>query len=223
MSSLLQLIGLFILVFGVSLIASFGLHSMRKPWRKKLEIEPNTMVRLVGAGGVYRCHYLSHDRKGVRVSSPIQRDHYIPLRVGEQMMVQVPQDAGLLVFRTTIIERDAESHEFLLGSPEAVRHIERRSEQRDSSVEGKGIEFNGEPATLIDISAGGAKVLTQVEVDPGDQVRIKLHANLGEAYGWALESTASQRDRRPARAVRVKFQIPLSGLRGIRARRYDLR
>ena len=223
MSSLLQLVGLFILVFGVSLVASFGLHSMRKPFRKKLEIEPSTMIRLVGAGGVYRCHYLSHDRKGVRVSSPIQRDHYIPLRVGEQMMVQVPQAGGLLVFRTTIIERDADAHEFLLSSPEGVRNIERRSEHRDTTVEGQDVVFNGEPATLLDISAGGAKVLTQIEIDAGDQVRIQLHSNLGEAYGWALESTASQRDRRPARAVRVKFQIPLSGLRGIRARRYDLR
>jgi len=223
MLSFLQLVGVFSVIFGVSLAVAYGIHAVRRPRLSQVTLSENATVRMVGAGGVYRCHYLRSDKRGLTFSSPLQRDHYVPLRVGEQLMVQVPMPESLLTFRTSILERDAERHEFLLAHPEGVRNIDRRSEVRDVSVEGQRAVLNGDPATMMDLSAGGAKVLVDQDVDPGDQVRLELPMNLGSAYGWALESTASHRGRQSARAVRIKFQVPLSGLRAQRTKRFDLR
>jgi len=223
MLSLLQLVGVFTVVFGFSLATAYAVHAARRNRIAPVDLEENAMVRFVGAGGVYRCHFVRSDRKGLVFSSPIQQDHYVPLRAGEMIMVQSPKDDGLMTFRTTILSRDAETHEFLLAHPQQVKHVDRRSEPRVKSFEGEKVRINGDEATMIDISAGGAKVVTEREIDPGDQVRLELPQNLGSAYGWALESTAANRGRRSARAVRVKFQVPLSGLRAQRTKRYDLK
>jgi len=223
MLSFLQLVGVFSVVFGVTVAISYGIHVVKRPRINKVDLPENATVRMVGAGGVYRCHYLRAERRGLVFSSPIQRDHYVPLRAGESLMIQVPMPESLLTFRTTILERDADQHEFLLAHPEGIKRIDRRSEVRDTTIDGQEAILNGDSATMVDLSAGGAKVITSQVVDPGDQVRLELPANLGSAYGWALESTATHRGRQSARAVRIKFQVPLSGLRSQRTKRFDLR
>lgn len=218
----LQMVGLLALVFGVCAGASYVFHASQRRRSAPVQLAENATVRMVGSGGVYRCHYLRESRRGLVFSAPIQRDRYVPIREGESMVIQAPQDSSLLTFRTTVLERDAETHEFILARPVSIRNIDRRTEERDTSIDGAPAVMNGTAATIVNLSAGGAKVITTDEIDPGDQVRLELPNGLGEAYGWALDTTASNRGRIPARAVRIRFSMPLSGLRRVRTKRFDL-
>jgi hypothetical protein len=135
------------------------------------------------------------------------------------MMVQAATDTAVLTFRAAVVSRNADTHEFTLARPERVRHVERRAELRDSSYDGMIGRINGTSATLQNLSAGGACVVTAAPVRAGDQVTLDLPMGLGEVQGLALESTATAQGRTLSRAVRIRFEVPLAGLRPVAPRK----
>ena len=169
-------------------------------------------VRLVGPGGVYRCHLLRKERDGLVFSAPLQRDHFVPLRVEEKLMVQMPVVDGLVTFRSEIMSRDAEEHSIKLETPKRFRHVDRRSEPRDDRVCGREVSLNGSAAALVNLSAGGARVVTPLALKPGERIQVQLGMEAAVCFGWALESIADHLGVEPARSVRVRFEAPLSGL-----------
>ena len=218
MIAVLQMVGLLALVLATSMAVSYWITAKS---RKKVVLVPipeNTRVRMVGPGGAYRCYFLRRTKAGLVFSSPLQRDHYIPVRVGETMMVQAPLSDCVLTFRASILGRDADTHEFTLSLPERIRHIDRRSESRDHSVQGSIVSLNNERATLCDLSAGGARVVCGGKIVPGDAVRLDLPSDLGTTYGWALECVPSVMGNASAKEIRIRFEAPLSGLAGARRR-----
>ncbi len=219
MEQTLQLIGLFAVVFGVSMALSYLLTMGKKLRPVRLPIAPNTSCRIIGPGGDYRSYYLKSSKKGLVFSAPLHRDHFVPLREGESIMVQAPADNAIITFRTTIVKRDPETHEFLLANPDRIRRVDRRAEVRDTSLQGEAVSINQDYGTLVDLSAYGAKIVTAAEVTPGDTVRLELPFEYGTAYGWILEAIPAAAGCEQGHAVRIKFNSPLSGMVSKKRRR----
>lgn len=213
MEELLQLVGLVAIVFGLSMAISYAMSASKRKRQSNLSLPENTSVRLVGPGGVYRSYFLRKSSKGLVFSAPLQRDNYVPVRPDECLMVQVPVEGSIITFRASVRNRDKDTHEITLNFPERVRQVDRRSEPRDRSLEGSEIALNSQTATLVDLSAYGAKVITLDDIKPGDTIRLDLPNDYGQAYGWALESSAVASNGRQARAVRIRFDTPLSGMK----------
>jgi hypothetical protein len=216
MIEFLQMVGLLAVVFTVSMVVSHLVMARSRRQVTFVPIAENTRVRMVGPGGSYRCYFVRRSKKGLVFSAPLQRDRYVPVRVGESMMVQAPVGDSLVTFRSSVESRDADSHEFVLAWPLRIRQVDRRSENRDKSVVGSIVRLNGEPASLIDLSAGGAKVMSNAVVEAGASVSVELPEQTETVYGWALESVPSSHGSAITREVRVRFEEPLSGLSGIR-------
>lgn len=212
MNDILQLVGVFIFTLGVSMAISFFFIGRKRKQVKLLPLHENTSVRMIGPGGVYRCYYLRKSKDGLVFSAPLQRNVHVPLRKGEVMMVQAAVAQSVLTFRSPVIGRDADTHEFTLDYPERFRHVDRRSEPRDSSIGGTIIRINQQPATLLDISAQGARLFTRTNINPGDVVSIDLPDAHEPAYGWALESTPDSMGTNSGRTIRIRFEQPLTGL-----------
>lgn len=219
MDEILQMIGLGAVVFGLSMGLSYLITYRRRVLPIGLPVEENTSCRLVGPGGDYRSYYLRATRKGLVFSAPLHRDNFVPLRVGEKVMVQAPAENAIITFRTEIVGRDPETHEFLLAKPERIRRVDRRAELRDTTLAGEAVEINQEPGELVDLSAYGAKILTATPVLPGDTVRLELPFEYGTAYGWILEATPAAFGPHLGHTVRIKFNAPLSGMVGRKNRR----
>ncbi|ARU40466.1 hypothetical protein CCB80_04640 [Armatimonadetes bacterium Uphvl-Ar1] len=218
MLEFLQMVGLLAVVFAVSMVVSYLVTAKN---RRKVTFVPlmeNARVRMVGPGGTYRCYFVKRTKKGLVFSAPLQRDRYVPVRVGESMMVQAPVADSLVTFRSSVISRDVETHEFALAHPQRMRQVDRRAEARDRTVEGSIVRVNGEPASLMDLSAGGARIVSNSDLVPGDRVTLDLPEELGSIWGWALESVPSQFGGSVTREFRVRFEEPLSGLSTLRRR-----
>ena len=205
--------GTLMILLGATLgITAFVARLIRPRAPRLPDFSPNTSVRLVGPGGAYRCHLLAIDARGIVLSAPLQRDHYVPLRVGDSLTVQIPSGDGIITFRTHILHRDPATHEYILAQPSRFRYAERRTEPRDHGVEGRRVSMNGNLSELRDISANGARIVTAENLHKGDEVEINFGRGEQPIRGWTLDSGPSVMDARPARVVRVRFEAPLSGL-----------
>ena len=134
-------------------------------------------------------------------------------------MIQAPLNDSIITFRAAVIGRNSDTHEFTLATPERVRHVDRRSEPRDTSLEGCIVSLNNQSAKLVDISAGGARVLSPAYgIRPGDAVSLNLPDEMGTAYGWALETIPTADGAHRANWVRIRFETPLEGINTISRR-----
>ncbi len=212
MNDVLTMLGLFALVFGFSMAVTYLVTSIKGRRVEPVNLPEDTKVRMVGAGGAYRCYYLRTEEDGLIFSTPLQKDRYVPLRVGDSMIIQAPTHEGLVTFSSDILDRCGETHEIRLAHPKIVRRTDRRSEPRMTLIDDPNICLNGETSLLQDISAGGSRVITRAAVVPGDRVSVSLPKGLGHVEGWALETLPAAFEGSPAREVRIQFDQPLAGL-----------
>ena len=201
-----------ILLFAGSILITYGVAWLIAARRHRYKITEGVAMRLVGPGGAYRCHFVKQEGDQIEVSSPIQADRFVPIRVGEKLLVQVPSDECLLSFSTVVLSRDSDKHQLILKAPATLRRIERRSERRSERLSGEDVLFDGEIASLVDLSAAGACVVTRKRPQAGARVRVVLPQSGLDAFGWAVESTQAAFGIHPGYKVRVQFEEPLAGL-----------
>lgn len=211
MSSLLQVIGYFALALALGAVIGSVFSKRRRPGRPRIKIAQSAKARLVGPQGVYRCYFVADEAAGLVFSSPLQRDNYVPLRVGEPFMVQIPTTDGVITFRTEVLSRDATTHQFVVAYPDTYRMIDRRAELRETVFDGHEATINGHAALLCDLSPSGAKLVTQGELIAGESVTVTLPDGRGTCDGWALESIPGAFGNAPGRVVRVRFAEPICG------------
>lgn len=194
------------------LVAAFVFSALLAYWitgrrsRPAARPEPGTTLRLRGTGGMYRAKLLACEESLWRISCPLSRNSYVPLRVDDRLTVEAPVEQGVLIFRTTVGGRDDENHELLLVAPAEVKVTDRRSEKRrpvDTPV-----TIEGDEARLVDLSSLGARIVTNRTCHVGERVRLELSEGL--MYGWVLDfwptrSADSYRD-----SVRVRFEEVLT-------------
>lgn len=215
MLEIVQMVGVLTAVFAASMAVSYVYGRTRRKPVLLVPIAPNTRVRMVGPGGTYRCVYLGRTRERLLFGAPVQSDRYVPVRIGEAVMVQATIADSMLCFRSCVVDRQSETHQFSLAVPTRIRQVDRRSEPRTSLLDGTIVRVNGEPASICDLSAGGARILSPAPIAAGDAIRMDFPGQ-PEVYGWALESrdTASG-----SREVRLCFDEPFAGLNGLHRRR----
>lgn len=188
------------------------LATMGRRRRPEVRLTPDQKIRLLAPGGAYRSRFLRECREGLVVQAPLQRDVFVPLRVGSEVVVQAPHSDGLYTFRCLILSRSVDCHEYVLSLPDIVRNTERRSEPRLTPAEGQVATLNQQPAHVLNVSAGGARVLSFAFLSPGDYVSLSLSEFEGSANGFVLETTASVWQGRAAQEARIWFEEPFAGL-----------
>lgn len=210
----------------LTLVASFGVAYFATRMRRRtlplVPLSPGDSARVVGPGGVARCRFVEADKKGLVFTDPIQTKCSTEFKVGETVMVQAPVADSIVTFRAEILSHDSDAGQFRVSYPERVRHVDRRSEDRDTSMAGSIVRLNDRPASIENLSASGARVLVSTPVKPGDVVCLELPDGIGEVYGWALEAVPSASGNSSSRSVRVRFDEPLAGLSSAPRRRSTL-
>ena len=212
MSEVVDLLLLFVLVASLSFLVTRSALSAKRVRTTDLELADGQVFRLLTTSGNYRSHLITTKAGSMRVSAPLHRDSHVPLRVGESVVVQSPGFDSLLTFRTTVIERDSDTHELTLAPPTSFRRTDRRCEPRLLTVQGQPAAINKGTASLCDLSAWGAKLTTGERVAAGDYVSVELPSEFGEAHGYALEVRTTSWEGRLCSEVRIRFEEPLSGL-----------
>jgi Flagellar protein YcgR len=212
MIDIVKVVASVVLFSGGSLLVSYCVASYFSARKHRIDLVEGTSVRLIGPGGAYRCHFMGERNENLVFSSPIQADRYVPIRCGEKVYVQAPGDGCMLSFRTTVIQRDSEAHELILASPQYVRRSERRTEHRITSLVGEDALIDGELATIVDLSAAGACLLSRRRPCPGDRLRVVLPSSDLDADAWALDATPAVMGSQQAFKIRVQFTEPLAGL-----------
>ncbi len=202
-----------VLLFGGSILVSYGVMTLLSSKKHRFEIPKGASLRLVGPGGAYLCHFMEQRGEDLVVTSPIQADRFVPIRVGEKLIVQVASDDCLVSFTTHVTGRDSDKHELTMKAPMTVRRTERRSERRSEQYTGEDVLVDGELGSLVDLSAAGMCVVTKRRHAPGDRVRVVLPESGLDAHGWALDSTQAAFGIHQGYKLRVQFEEPLAGLK----------
>ena len=171
--------------------------------RKKAPVpKVNAVLRITSAGTVYRAHFVGERPDGWSFTPPLQRDSYVPIRVGEPITIETVMDGGVAVFRTTLRERSV-NPPLLIADKPAFWHVEeRRDSIRIEDIGHVNAKLDGDKVGLIDLSACGARIRSQAVRKEGDRVKLEV-SGLGDAiYGWVLDS-----DRRGDRYIlRMRFE-----------------
>lgn len=212
MNETFRLIATIVPLLGGSMLISYCVTWYVSSRPHRVDLEANVPVRLLGSGGCYRCHYLRTDGKKLVFSSPLQADRYVPLRVGEKVLVQAPGNGHYLAFRSEVLRNNSERHEIFLRSPSCIRRIDRRAEYRSTGCAGEDVLLNGDTAAIVDLSANGACVLAASVPDAGERIILSLPTGNSHAFGWVLDSVPAAFGRRKGHKVRIRFFEPLSGL-----------
>src|SRR5688572_24699222 len=113
MDQLGDLLVFFAALFMASLAASYLIHAAIAR-AKRPRVEPGAVLRLRCTSGVHRSTLVRASAEGWTVSAPLQRDRHVPIRTGESLLVEGSDSNGTYLFRTNVIDRDAESHSLLL-------------------------------------------------------------------------------------------------------------
>ncbi|MEQ1934606.1 MAG: flagellar brake protein [Fimbriimonadaceae bacterium] len=203
MSDLLALIGFLVLSFGASV---FLAYYFTRPKFKFVPPDVGATLRIRAASGMYRSKLLSIEGSVWRISCPLSRNHYVPLRPEENVTIEAPVAHGVYLFKTQIHSRDEATHELLLSIPVGLKVTNRRMDAR--RVTKMDVRLEGEPAAFADLSPFGARVFTNRPCHVGE--RVQLDFNNLRTYAWVLDFSPTKVGESYREAVRVRFEESIS-------------
>ncbi|MCX7801107.1 MAG: flagellar brake protein [Fimbriimonadales bacterium] len=211
MNEVLELIGWMALVFAASVGGSYALQTTLRRLRGGVPDPVGAKLRLRTAQGVYRCRVEARGPDGWVITSPLQRDAFVPLQVGEALTVEWPTERGVVLFRTRVLARDAVDHTYRIAPPERARPQERRSHPRTTEFPIDRVALDGRPAELVDLGPRGCRLRTASCPVPGTRVRVDLPWASEPSFGAVLEVRASSFDGGPGVEARLAFEqrVPL--------------
>jgi len=198
------MVGWFSIVFAASATVAYGIASTKRRAAPLPRIP--TSVRIRARHGIYRAFLESIDKAGWLISAPLQRDVYVPLQPGEEIIVEAPTSSGVLLFRSVVTDRCSDAKHIMLETPRRSRYLDRREEPRNERVAGRCVQIDGHIAELVNLSLNGVCALVKGEITRGTRVRFWCPSSKEERYGWVLDSTADVLDGAPARRVRIRFE-----------------
>ncbi|MBX3096135.1 MAG: PilZ domain-containing protein [Fimbriimonadaceae bacterium] len=209
----MQVVGGAFVAIGLTLIGSAGVAYLghrifdrrrsAKDW-SSLAIEGSPKVRLLTAAGARLAHYVGETSEGITISPPIGIESPLPLFSGDQVFVQLATPEGLRVFRSTVIRRVSETGDIILERPMYVRTSNRRSEPR-RDLSGTPIYVDGLAGSFVDLSVGGAQLLTTNPLRAGDRVVLEWEECDHPMVADVLDCKPELRDRKFGFRARVCF------------------
>jgi hypothetical protein len=204
---ILQILGILVL----SAVVAYGLTAAGLLFRKKVteqSLLPGSAVRLKTPSGVYRTRFIGPSAEGMSFAAPLQRDHYVPIGVGELVTVESPMKNGVAIFRTRVVARDADTHEILLAKPEKIYREDRRSASRRRS-EMEQIRVEDAPAWLCDLGPAGIRFRCETTIKKGERIKVELPDRNEPSYAWVLDCSGNQSRFARSHLVRARFEEPV--------------
>lgn len=126
-----QLLALNFLAFLLALAFGAGVSGLvRRLRRPPMPIpSPGASLRIRADAAVYRSRFLEVATEGWVFAAPLQRDAYVPLRIGEDLVVESEEPDGRLIFRAKLVERCAASGKMVMSAP---AHVFRADPRKDT-------------------------------------------------------------------------------------------
>jgi hypothetical protein len=123
-----QLLALNFLAFLVAIAFGAGVSTLvRRLRRPPMPIpSPGSPLRIRADEAVYRSRFLEAGTEGWIFAAPLQRDVYVPLRVGEDLVVEAEEPEGRLIFRAKLVERCGNTGRMVMSRPMQVFRAEAR-------------------------------------------------------------------------------------------------
>lgn len=202
----------FLLFVGSALL----LYALARPivkarQRPQLTLDPKLKVRLVTSKGVRLTQLIGEGaNRSIRLAPPIGIGDAMPLAEGDSLFVQMPQSAGSVSFRS-VIQKVEPSGDLIIAPPTYVRRVERRSEPRLTDLKRIAPTINGVRAEFIDLSAGGAQLVTHAPIANGQEVALSWEGN-PPITAFVLEARPAPAHGEHALRLRLRFVEPLDGL-----------
>ncbi|HWA82493.1 MAG TPA: flagellar brake protein [Fimbriimonadaceae bacterium] len=191
MENLVSLLVFFATGFAVALGTAWLFVKVALHFRKKLIPPVGSVLRIRASSGSYRSTLMKLGGSVWTISAPLQRDAYVPLRVGEEVVIEAASERGALLFRSTIVARHTHPHSLTIRRPDKIHQIERREHKRWPHLAGEAVKLEGQNGRIIDLSEGGARIQSAYRTYKGDRVRLDLP--WGEAiYGWVLSAEGNE-------------------------------
>lgn len=172
---------------------------------KPMSLRPGAVFRLRCQEGIHRATLVEETSRGWLLGAPLQRDSYVPIRVGEKMLVEATDENGAFLFRTEVLEREVTGHRLLIARPKRLSRIERRGERRRREVALDAM-LDGEEGKVVDLSRFGARIATRASLTRGERVRLDVDGASGPMYGWVLEAMPGSDLGYNSSEVRVRFE-----------------
>ncbi len=192
MFEVVSTIGNFILVFVVAVAAGYLIGGAIRWTRHHLSPVPAgcALTLIAPSGYKYRARLIRSHSSTWEVSAPLLKGVFVPFRAGERMLVEAPSAFGVHRFQTEVLERVEDSKTFLLRGPSNVKLEERRSEKRVNFANDVQIHVQNSEGRLLNLSTAGAKIVSPVEVCPGDAICIEMPGG-ATARAWVLNVAPS--------------------------------
>lgn len=164
-------------------------------------------VRLTCDQGIFVVRLDSQKDYRLWLDAPLVANSHVPIRVGTKVYLEIPLESGVCKFRSEVKDRDPNSHLLQIDLPRDLKKEERRNEPRDYFADGLVTKLNRSSALLVNVSPGGACLVSREEVSVGDWVTLDLPEESGR-YACVLESKPDSLDGRLASKIRVVFAEP---------------
>ncbi len=203
MKEILELCGMFAIVFAVSVAASyvFVTFKLKRAVPKPLE---NGVLQIRSGTAMHRSRFARETADGWVIHAPLNRDAYVPIRPGEKLAILMPTEHGLRHFETVVTHRDIRTHELTVKPPTRMTVVERRQSERVDKFLNPNASIEGRAATLVDLSSGGVRLVTGDPLKKGERAAIDL-PETGRVFGWVLDSAPST----PGYVLRLRFEEPV--------------
>lgn len=191
MENLVSLILYFVGGITVAVGAGWFYTRAKSRYQERLNPVEGAILTIRATSGVYRSHMITLGRTSWTLSAPLQRDNYVPLRVGEELIIEAATDRGALLFRSEVVARMSNPHAILIKRPTKIHRVERREHKRWPNMAGERVRVEGQVGQLLDLSEGGARVRLATKPYKGDRVRLDMPS--GKAvYAWVIASEGSE-------------------------------
>jgi hypothetical protein len=185
----LGLDGFWLLIAGVFAgSAALGFLFVKVLRRKQPPLpKVNAVLRIVSSGTVYRAHFCGEKPGGWAFTPPLQRDAYVPIRVGEPIIIETVMDGGIAIFRTTLKERSTHPPMLIAEKPSFWHTEDRRDSTRIEDIGHINASLDGDKVKLLDLSACGARIRSQARHKEGERVKLDIPGFAESIYGWILD------------------------------------
>lgn len=162
----------------------------------------NAKVRFKTKEAMYRTRLIEFDNKTWTFAAPLQRNVSVPIAVGEMLTCEVMTYGGVLMFTAPVIERCNQRGALIIAAPKTPVFCNRRSEEREDVDQRVAVE--GQIATLMNLSPGGAKVQIRGRNKLSDKVLVNMEE--GRKVGATV---VDSEDAGGCTILRLQFDEPV--------------
>ncbi len=194
-----------ILAFAITALVTWMAYQIARS-RRVVKMSPisDASARIKTGGGIYRSRFARTTDGEWWLHAPLENGHYVPLRVGEEVVIETVGAEGRLLFRTTITDRDAELKQIKIAIPEQIHGANRRAEVRHTNLSPKEVNVEGRKLKMCDLSNHGMCAETETPFIPGDWVKVEFPW-AKQTFAWVLANEF----RESVRVVRLRFEEPV--------------